>query len=176
MFITLLQLKLIAKTNAARELEKQQLSSEPVKRSDPHRRSINAAELNFALSTGSLKKNIRASQVELASTPSVTTSSEALAIAGSTGHLSAVGSVGHLPAAGSAGHLVSAASAGHLAVHTPRKSSQSQRSSGLSDSQPTPNRGNQSIVYGHVWFDSSCKNLIFVNYWLMSCCAMLVTQ
>ena len=49
-------------------------------RADPNRRSINAVELNFALQTGSLRRNTRSSQVELASSPaSVSTSNEALA-------------------------------------------------------------------------------------------------
>ncbi|XP_067943036.1 ralA-binding protein 1-like [Watersipora subatra] len=73
------KLKLIAKTKAARQQE-QQLSTDSVKRADPIRRSINAAELNFALQTGSLRRNNKSSQVELASSPaSVSTSTEALA-------------------------------------------------------------------------------------------------
>lgn len=49
-------MKLLAKTKAAKELEKQRLSSEDLRNTELNRRSINAAELNFALQTGSLRK------------------------------------------------------------------------------------------------------------------------
>lgn len=56
--MSLFQLKLIAKTKAAKEFEKQQqLSSEDLSSlKELNRRSVNAAELNFALQTGSLRK------------------------------------------------------------------------------------------------------------------------
>lgn len=47
---------MISKTNAAKQLEKQ-LSTEDVSRADPNRRSINTAELNFALQTSSIHRS-----------------------------------------------------------------------------------------------------------------------
>ncbi|KAF6035616.1 hypothetical protein EB796_006079 [Bugula neritina] len=75
------KLKLIAKTQAARQLEQAQLATSKVQRADPNRRSINAAELNFALQSGSLRRTHRTSQAELASassTASIAASTEGL--------------------------------------------------------------------------------------------------
>lgn len=68
-FCDFVQLKLIAKTNAAKKLEKQQMSAD-IRRSELNRRSINAAELNFALQTGSLHRIHRASETH-SSSPSM---------------------------------------------------------------------------------------------------------